>query len=57
MLVGGANSQANDPAALLYLAGCSPQQCYIDDYRSYSTNEASINYVSAMAWMAAFLDD
>jgi endoglucanase len=57
MLVGGANTQANDPPTNLYLTNCEPQLCYIDDIRSYSTNESSINYVSALAWVAAFLDD
>jgi endoglucanase len=56
-LTGGANANPQDPFATQLLAGCRPQMCYVDDYRSYSTNETAINYVSAMAWMASFLAD
>ena len=37
--------------------GCAPQFCYIDDIESWSTNELTINWNSALAWMASFVAD
>ncbi|MFJ8579529.1 glycoside hydrolase family 9 protein [Micromonospora sp. NPDC093277] len=56
-LAGGANSFLDDPFAQQLLAGCKPMFCYVDDINSYSTNEVAINWNSALAWMASFLDD
>jgi endoglucanase len=39
------------------LSGCAPQQCYVDDIESWSTNEIAINWNAPLAWVAAFLDD
>ncbi|GAB3445177.1 glycoside hydrolase family 9 protein [Actinophytocola sediminis] len=56
-IAGGANVSLEDPFAADLLAGCAPQFCYVDDIQSYSTNEVAINWNSALAWMASFLDD
>ena len=55
---GGPNSGLEDPFAKgIGLAGCAPQQCYVDDIESWSTNEIAINWNAPLAWAAAFLDD
>ena len=55
---GGPNSHFSDPLAVqTFNAGCAPQQCYLDDIQSYSTNEMTVNWNSALAWVAAFVDD
>ena len=56
-LAGGANSSLDDPFARQLLDGCKPMFCYVDDINSYSTNEVAINWNSALAWVASFLDD
>jgi endoglucanase len=53
-LAGGPNSSIQDPLAAKTLKGCKPQFCYRDDIQSWSTNELTINWNSALAWMAAF---
>jgi endoglucanase len=55
-LAGGANSSIQDPVAQrLWPGGCSGQLCYIDDIQSWSTNEMTINWNSALSWVAAWL--
>jgi endoglucanase len=55
---GGPNSGVEDPyAKQIGLSGCAPQQCYVDDIESWSTNEIAINWNAPLAWVAAFLDD
>ena len=55
---GGPNSAYSDPIAVqTFNAGCAPQQCYLDDIQSYSTNEMTINWNSALSWVASFVDD
>jgi len=54
---GGPNSGVEDPFAKQLLSGCAPQQCYVDDIESWSTNEIAINWNAPLAWVAAFLDD
>ncbi|MEL6892988.1 MAG: glycoside hydrolase family 9 protein, partial [Actinomycetota bacterium] len=58
---GGPNSIAElwDPVAQSLFArqGCAPQQCYVDDIGSWSTNELTINWNAPMAWVANFLAD
>jgi endoglucanase len=56
-LAGGANSSIQDPVAQSKLAGCVGQFCYIDDIQSWSTNELTINWNSALAWVASFVAD
>lgn len=57
-IAGGPNSAFSDPVAVqTFNAGCAPQQCYLDDIASYSTNEMTINWNSALSWVASFVDD
>jgi endoglucanase len=56
-IAGGANAGLDDPFAKQLLSGCKPMFCYVDDINSYSTNEVAINWNSALAWVASFLDD
>ncbi|MFF9472320.1 glycoside hydrolase family 9 protein [Streptomyces roseolus] len=56
-LSGGPNSSIQDPVAQARLQGCTGQFCYIDDIQSWSTNELTINWNSALTWMASFVAD
>lgn len=57
-IAGGPNSSYSDPVAVqTFNEGCVPQQCYLDDIASYSTNEMTINWNSALTWVASFVDD
>lgn len=61
-LAGGPNSLRKtwDPTiAGLYseLFDCAPQACYVDHIQSWSTNEITVNWNSAMAWVASFVAD
>jgi endoglucanase len=56
-LAGGPNSGIEDEVAQAKLNGCRPQLCYIDDVRSWSTNELTINWNSALAWVSSFIAD
>lgn len=56
---GGPNSGLEDEVAQGALNGCQtrPATCYMDDINSWSTNEITINWNSALAWVLAFYDD
>ncbi|WHM40748.1 glycoside hydrolase family 9 protein [Streptomyces sp. BPTC-684] len=56
-LAGGPNSSIQDPFAQGRLQGCVGQFCYIDDIQSWSTNEHTINWNSALTRMASFVAD
>jgi endoglucanase len=56
-LAGGPNSSIQDPLAQAKLKGCVGQFCYIDDIQSWSTNELTVNWNSALAWVASFVAD
>ncbi|HYN93333.1 MAG TPA: glycoside hydrolase family 9 protein [Pilimelia sp.] len=56
-IAGGPNAGDKDPYAADLLEGCQPMFCYVDHIDSYSTNEVAINWNSALAWVASFLDD
>ena len=53
-LAGGANSGVQDPVAqAAWPQGCpAAQQCYLDDIKSWSTNEMTVNWNSALFWVA-----
>ncbi|MEP7765934.1 glycoside hydrolase family 9 protein [Sanguibacter sp. 25GB23B1] len=36
---------------------CAPQLCYLDDIQSWSTNEITVNWNSALAWVSSFVAD
>jgi endoglucanase len=54
VLAGGPNSRLQDPIAQQQLAGCAPQECYIDHIDSFSTNEVTINWNSVLAWVSVW---
>ncbi|WP_417424532.1 glycoside hydrolase family 9 protein [Hoeflea sp.] len=56
-LAGGPNSKPADDYAQKVLKGCAPQACYVDDPRSFSTNEIAINWNAPLTWIASFLAD
>lgn len=53
---GGPNSDVPDPVSAS-LAGCAPQQCYVDDIGAWGVNELTINWNSALAYVASFAAD
>ncbi len=57
-IAGGPNSSIQDPVAQAVFGGeCVPQFCYLDDIQSWSTNEITINWNSALSWVASFVAD
>ena len=56
-LAGGPNNtsspRSDEPVAPP--KGCAPQQCWIDDARSFTTNEVAINWNAPLVWVAAWL--
>ncbi len=58
---GGPNSNEGtwDPTAqgLFGATGCAPQFCYVDDINSWSTNELTVNWNSALGWVASYVAD
>ncbi|WP_347332562.1 glycoside hydrolase family 9 protein [Marinimicrobium locisalis] len=58
-LSGGPNYGLEDDVSASALAGCesTPATCYLDDIEAWSTNEITINWNSALAWVLAFQDD
>ncbi len=56
-VAGGPNSGIQDPLAQLKLKGCLAQFCYLDDINSWSTNEITVNWNSALSWVASFVAD
>ena len=55
MLVGGANSNLDDPYAQNVLAGKPPAKCYVDNSQSYSCNEVTIYWNSPLIYLMAGL--
>jgi endoglucanase len=55
MLVGGPDAQLEDPFAQNILSDKPPLLCYIDNYQSYSTNEVTIYWNSALVYALAKL--
>jgi endoglucanase len=51
-LSGGPNSWLQDPVAARLLTGCPPQRCFVDHVEAYSVNEVTVNWNSALAWLA-----
>ncbi|AEE45616.1 glycoside hydrolase family 9 protein [Cellulomonas fimi] len=51
---GGPNSDCPDPVSAA-LAGSPAQCCFVDDVGAYGVNEMTINWNSALAWVAAYL--
>lgn len=55
MLVGGPDRGLNDPAAVEFLKDQSAPCCYVDDEGSYSTNEVTIYWNSALVYLLSVL--
>ncbi len=55
MLVGGPNSNLEDPYAQNVLAGRPPAKCYVDNVQSYSCNEITIYWNSPLIYLMAGL--
>ncbi len=53
MLIGGANSNLEDPYAKAVLFGQSPAMCYVDNDQSYSCNEIAIYWNSPLIYLLA----
>ncbi len=51
-LSGGPNSALQDPVAQRLLPGCAPQRCFVDHIEAYSVNEVTVNWNSALVWLA-----
>ncbi|QHT58219.1 glycoside hydrolase family 9 [Cellulomonas sp. H30R-01] len=51
---GGPNSDCPDPVSAA-LAGSPAQRCFVDDVHAYGVNEMTINWNSALAWVASYL--
>ncbi|MFF0155798.1 glycoside hydrolase family 9 protein [Micromonospora sp. NPDC005203] len=56
-VAGGPNSSLQDPLSASWLHGCAPQLCYVDNLEAWSVNEITINWNSALTWVAAFAAD
>ncbi|NKY38866.1 endoglucanase [Cellulomonas septica] len=59
-LAGGPNSQAGtwDPTTkAAFPAGCAPSACYVDEIQAWSTNEITVNWNSALSWVASWVAD
>ena len=53
MVIGGPDSEIQDPTAEKYLQGQPAAKCYVDELLSYSTNEITLYWNSAMILMLA----
>jgi len=56
MLVGGSNSNLEDPYAQAVLMGKAPESCYADNAQSFSCNEVTIYWNSPLIYLMAKLD-
>ncbi|MBO3084404.1 glycoside hydrolase family 9 protein [Cellulomonas sp. zg-ZUI188] len=59
-LAGGPNSQSGtwDPTMqAAFTQGCAPAMCYLDNIQSWASNEITINWNSALSWVASFVAD
>lgn len=56
MLVGGPDSNLEDPYAKNVLKDAAPAKCYADNAQSFSTNEITIYWNSPLIYMFSELD-
>ena len=56
MLVGGANSNLEDPYAENVLSGRPAAKCYVDNMQSYSCNEITVYWNSPLIYLLAGLE-
>ncbi|MBE5924025.1 MAG: glycosyl hydrolase family 9 [Lachnospiraceae bacterium] len=57
MLVGGPNSNLEDPYAKAVLADVAPAKCYVDNVQSYSCNEITIYWNSPLIYLMTALEE
>ena len=55
MLAGGPNAGLDDPYARIVLKGQPPAKCYVDNDKSYATNEVTIYWNSPLIYLMALL--
>ncbi|MBE6753695.1 MAG: hypothetical protein E7559_04990 [Ruminococcaceae bacterium] len=53
MLVGGPDSNLEDPCAVAFLSEAAPPKCYVDNVQSYSCNEITIYWNSPLVYLMA----
>lgn len=53
MLVGGADSDLEDPYAKATMSETAPAKCYVDNAQSYSCNEVTVYWNSALIYLMA----
>ena len=51
MLIGGADSNLEDPYAKATMQGRAPALCYADNAQSYSCNEITVYWNSTLIYM------
>lgn len=60
-VAGGPNADVDtwDPtiAGLYPQKDCAPQWCYVDHIQSWATNEITVNWNSALSWVASWMAD
>ena len=59
-LAGGPNSTVGtwDPTMqATFVDGCAPSMCYLDHIQSWASNEITVNWNSALSWVASWLAD
>ena len=59
-LAGGPNSDSPtwDPTMqATFTEGCAPAMCYLDEIQSWASNEITVNWNSALSWLASFAAD
>ncbi|PFG34429.1 glycoside hydrolase family 9 protein [Sanguibacter antarcticus] len=56
-VAGGPNSDLQDPVSQAWLTGCAPQACYVDNIEAWAVNEITVNWGSALTWVASFVAD
>ncbi|HEY0217881.1 MAG TPA: glycoside hydrolase family 9 protein [Cellulomonas sp.] len=56
-VAGGPNSDLQDPISQVWLTGCAPQACYVDTIEAWAVNEITVNWNSALTWVASFVAD
>ena len=53
MIVGGPDSNLEDPYAKATMQGVAPAKCYVDNVQSYSCNEVTIYWNSPLVYVLA----
>jgi endoglucanase len=56
-IAGGPNQDASDEGVSRFVDEVSPAKRYIDDSKSYSTNEVAINWNAPLVWVTSFMDE